>query len=1139
MDNSKIFFTIFRNKILRSLIWEFVKKTNDIRRNLVQGDNKLTFSRKYKDIHQVVWMVNYNHLGLLKSKLENNEYLSFGSNTLSQSILSKVKDEYVFDMLYNRYRDEFKNISDSLIEASIRYGNIGALKVLLRDQEQYDLHNISNCYKTKKINKTRFKINGTYSGINENTFKIKMIDLAIRSGKPEIVEFLVEFLKEKQKQIDEIEPQKEKDPNKFPLSKSSIKALVSETNNEIKTVYDYSSRNEPIKITIEKKSLIETHFTEKDLLSNCFRAPINNIKNIVQYLFFQENKVPFNIDNITLDYYPTCPIKFIDAFNFTNLDQLSFFLEKNLLKYNHNDFMEVINSFSFFSNDINPLDSLVYLKKFTYIYEHYYCKEKNIIDNFEPLHKSLEFISSLVDSINTPIEIEKLLKTTHTIKITLKSNQPVYNPENKTWLSPSSSKRGILLANGRNNINTMENKSIISNEEEIDSQAFIIINIDDDNDKKLINSSYNNEIENRVMNKIITIYMYRFFYPLVFLFQQAKIDTKVNKFLILKNDLSILSEANSIFNRFNKAQVSLKYFAFKEILKSSLETGNIEPLRELEALSRTIKGDNYIKEYASVFTLSKEFKMFKYMGSGWDKLKSKEDYLRKFIEMKNDSFLSGFQYASLFIWSSYEDIEEVSSKLMETLKSLIPSKDIVTKSDYKNSIIYKSVSSGNYLLTEFCLIDPDYFEPPILIYYPAINGKYYKIMNLLFKYHVVPDEFSFSRAVEINDLLAVTILIENKTPFKQRDLDTSSKHVDNPEIFRYLVMNVPPIDEVTGEHSKQYSRTISLVVNNNKILINILKENIIAFENGVFGDPLSLKNGHQNELLALINQDRMNTIQLFRQSKQKTIINFLLDFDVNTESPLEPIYKKQVLLKHIKLLYEVIDYNQMDFFYQLLDIFYRNRVFHMFSNSEDSSSSDKTATFEFNEFIIHCAKNNHYDVLNYLFKTLEYKLFCKDVSSVFYYLTLNHSFLSKEVVQILYDWSIFSDFPIGVIKSDLLILMTVFVEKQRFSLFKFINENFFSKFNSSTMPMSIYETMKKHQNPNIYLRNYLFFEKNENGEETLIEILKINEEPIDLNGNGEETLIETLKINEEPKRKKLKIRRLDLLIYYIKRFFKK
>ncbi|EAL64491.1 hypothetical protein DDB_G0285913 [Dictyostelium discoideum AX4] len=1172
MDNSKLFFTIYRNKFIRSIIWKFVKQIIENKKNLVEGDSKLTFSRKYKDIHQVVWIVNHNHLGLLKSKLENNEYLSFDSDSFNYSILLKVIDECTFDLLYNRYRDEFKNFSDSLIATSIRYGNTGALKVLLKDKELYELHNISNSALINKINNSKFKINGTTSDINEKIFKIKMIDLAIRSGKTETIDFLLQFLEEKQKQLDEIDSKKEIDPDRFPLSKSSVKQLVSETNNEIKSVYDYSNSSssngngdiEPTKISIEKKSLIELHFTEKDLLSNCFKAPFNQIKTTIQYLFFQNNRLPFSIENISLEYYPTCLVKFLDAFNMTNFKQLTFFLENNLIKYDKNDFIELVNSFSFFSNDINPSIAFDYLQKFTYIYENYYCLENKYIENCEPLHHSLQFISSLVNSINDPLIIENLLKTTHTVKIDfLKKDQPleINGSEPKTWCTYDMSTRASFIAKNHrnnnniniknnnnnnndkdktnNNVNNVENSineendgNNNNNTNDFNNQEFLIININNDDNYKIIN--FNNiKIENRVMNRIITIYMYSFFYPLIFLFQQAKIDITVNKFLILKNDLSILSEANSIINKFKKVEkVTLKYIAFKEIFISSLETANIEPLKEIAAISKTVKDESYIKEYASLFTLPTDFKMFKYLnggggGNSLDTLDFKKNYLNEFLSLtKNDSFLVKFQTSLLFCWLSHEDLEETSFQLLEFLKPKITSNNIANKTDPKTSIPYRAVSSGNHLLTEFCLLNSHYFTTQQLLFLAAINGKHHNIMSLLCKHQVTADEFSFSRAVELNDLTAIMILVENKTPFRAQDLYVSAQHIENPDIFRFLVMNVPIIDESTGEQTTKYLDLINFAAKNNKIIMDILKENSLAFESGVFGDVDSLENGYHNYNLVLENYNKLNTVQMFRQNKLDKIINFLLDYSTGGGGVDENIeYGKQVLLRHTKLLGEAIDFNQMDFLYQLLDIFYKSKVF------KKNHTSDLTNE-EFNNFVIHCAKSNHYHVLNYLFKNLQLKLFVNGFSSVFSQLSLNHNYLSKDIIQLLFDWSVWSGgCTMSTIYDDLLSMLIESVRLQKFSLFKFINENFL-KFNSITMPKQIIKIVKQHQNPNVNFRNYLLFEKNENGE-TLIDISSFESYVV----------VENIKLNiPEPKvvtiieRLKYKLSRLDIFHIFTSKY---
>ncbi|KAF2069900.1 hypothetical protein CYY_008786 [Polysphondylium violaceum] len=85
---------VFRNKYI---VTEIFKKVHEIQQN----DNSL----HYEEIKDVIWMIKYNHYGLLREKIRNNELLYLNNKSPNYIVtFTSIKYTDLFIILYERFK---------------------------------------------------------------------------------------------------------------------------------------------------------------------------------------------------------------------------------------------------------------------------------------------------------------------------------------------------------------------------------------------------------------------------------------------------------------------------------------------------------------------------------------------------------------------------------------------------------------------------------------------------------------------------------------------------------------------------------------------------------------------------------------------------------------------------------------------------------------------------------------------------------------------------------------------------------------------------------------------------------------------------------------------------------------------------
>ncbi|EGC29033.1 hypothetical protein DICPUDRAFT_159438 [Dictyostelium purpureum] len=946
IDNSTVFFSIWRNKVLKTQIIESIKSISQYKKSLLETDLSLSYIRKYNHIFNVRWMVSFGHLGLLKEKLQRNEVLFLDSEACCYSIVSKVQDKETFEMIFERYRDEFRNYQESLIAIAIKQGNLSAIQVLIKDPEF------------------------------ENDNSIKMIDLAIMSGKVETLEFVLEYLKKKETQADQ-------------------------------------------------QASIEANFTRKDLIRNIFSCPIKLLPSMVDCIF-DTNGIMSSL-NISIEELKSNVFKsqFTDIFSLLPFKYLKFFLENGIVPYNETQFISAINGFTPFTNEINPNSFLEYLKKFVFVFSNYFRNStQEFLDSSKEALDHIEELVTVLKSGNIN-EIEELLTIVDYCKpevFALKQREKS-DPsllEKKNWNSAKILGSSRLLSKA-NEIKREDGGN--SNTMEIAISGSIITI----GEVKVLGEHDGITIENRVLNKIINLYMYKFFYPLSELFQFSKREITVNKFAVFRKDLNILTEAETSFPRFQNIQ--LKYIGFKDIFAYSLEAADFGILHSIGQLYKT--HPTLILDHTSVFTLPFEFQIFKYCQD----LEKQKNFILLLIKLKK-SFLSQFQYSNLFCWLSNLPHKQ-SITLMNFLRDSLLIQPININLEHETnqnlSVGYKAVLNNSFNLCEYVVINRDYFELLDCAFTKAIFHLRYNIVKLFIDAGVPFPASADSSAVRSKSLKMLTLIIDGGYPISKEAITiTATDHMVDQ--FRFLV----------NKYAIQKDKAVNLLfeLSHSRKFINLLAEQFPNdFQNGVFGDPNDIKGDMRVQL---------NTTQLLRQEKFNDIYSYI-------QSLTEQNNIKEKAFRSV--VFESLENYQFDCFFHLISVcFSRNFI--------DDKPHLK------NELLYHLAKNNHYYILNYFFKELEFKFTSYDFTTLISGIDLDCTYLSKEVLLLLFQSVNDYTSNIGIISSELYFLLVKSIENNRFSLFKFLNESFF-KFIKENLPPLILEKMTTSSNPqfNKYIDN--------------------------------------------------------------------
>ncbi|KAF2074864.1 hypothetical protein CYY_003819 [Polysphondylium violaceum] len=108
---------VFGNKFIKTTIYSFFSQ-------LRAGK----FSQKYDDIVKIEWIINNNHWGLLKDKVDRECFLLIDVDT--KNAIFKIKDHRIFLKVFALFRDYFVVAYPPVLQVAAKENNLEALKHL-------------------------------------------------------------------------------------------------------------------------------------------------------------------------------------------------------------------------------------------------------------------------------------------------------------------------------------------------------------------------------------------------------------------------------------------------------------------------------------------------------------------------------------------------------------------------------------------------------------------------------------------------------------------------------------------------------------------------------------------------------------------------------------------------------------------------------------------------------------------------------------------------------------------------------------------------------------------------------------------------------------------------------------------------